>query len=120
VDLLASAGPRSPEITTLIGPWVASVDGSLGLVSELGTNGLELYPVVQGAVFEDGATVRADDEPMEAVLSRLSWAEDAPQRDDSAWLSNWLHASRRAGRYTVFRGRPGIAALAERLRSDGL
>lgn len=120
VDLLAPTGPRSPEIAALLDPWVASVGDSRALVSDRGLNGLELYPVVHGAVFEDGSAVRADDEPIETALSRLVWPEDAPPCDDSAWLSSWLHASRRGGRYTVFRGRPDDSELAERLRADGL
>jgi hypothetical protein len=119
-DLLASVRARPPEMAALLEPWVASADGSLGLVSERGSGGLELYPVVRSAVFEEGATTLAEGEPAEAALARLTWPEDAPQRDDSAWLSSWLHAPRRAGRYSVFLERPSLAALAERLRSDGL
>jgi hypothetical protein len=96
------------------------VSGSFGLVSERGSIGLELYPVVQGAVFEEGATVQADTEPPLEALARLAWPGEAPPRDDSAWLSSWLHASRRRGEYRIFQARPSVADLAERLNGPGL
>ena len=119
-DLLATADARPPELATVVDAWVASVDGSVGLVYERGASGLELYPVARGGVFEEGATVQADGEAMGVALSRLAWPGDALQRDDSAWLSSWLHAPRRSGRYAVFRGRPSLAELARRLEGDGL
>jgi hypothetical protein len=118
-DFLNPGNPRPPEIAALLKPWVAPI-GSFGLVSEQGSSGLELSPVAQGAVFEEGAAVQADGEPRAQALSRLAWPGEAPPRDDSAWLSSWLHASRRAGEYRVFQGRPSVADLAERLRAPGL
>ena len=120
-DLLAPGGPRSPEIAALLKPWVATVSGSFALVSERGSNGLELYPVVQGAVFEEGAAVQADAEPPMEALSRLAW----PERGAAARrLRLALELAPRLAPCGAIQDlpwrAPAVAELAERLHGPGL
>jgi len=86
-----------------------------GLVAEAGRVGVELYPVVEGAVVEE-RRVAAAAERLEAALAALRFDAPVPSRDDTAWFSSWLHAPRRKGHYLRLRSDEESAVLAARVR----
>jgi hypothetical protein len=110
----AFLGGGEAEPDPPLAPWVAAADGSRGLVVETGRAGLELYPVWNGAVLEEGAVTVRPPGDLEAAVAALGWAEPSPPRDDTPWLSAWLHARRRSGHHLVVRD---LASLAARIRS---
>jgi hypothetical protein len=114
--LLAGPDARPSELAEVVPPWVTRLKGSAGLVAEAGGDGLELYPVREGAVLEEGSARLAPGASLENALEALQWPPLDEPRDDSAWLSAWLHAPRRAGVFLLVD--PPIAAtpLAEWLR----
>lgn len=105
---LARPEARPREAAAWIPPWVSAADAR-ALVVETGQDGIEIYPVAAGAVLEEeGLTTPAED--IEGSLQGLRWAPAAEPRDDAAWLSAWLHAPRRTGRYVVVDGAADPAA----------
>lgn len=115
------SGPeaRSDDATATIGRWVTGADPGTALVVEHGTEGLEVYPVRRGAVLEEGSVVVGENEVLDAAIGRLRWPElDAP-RDDSPWLSAWLHAPRRKTAFVLVDESSDVASLAARIRSAG-
>ena len=96
--LLADPALRGEEDTAWIPSWVAA-SGARGVVVEEGRSGLELYPVLGGAVLGDRAAPAAPGE-LEAAMGRLLW-DGEPAGDDTPWLLQWLRARRRTGRYVV-------------------
>lgn len=103
-----AAGPHES-----LPPWVARFDGRRALVAERGGAGIELYPILEGSVLDEGATVVAENE-LAGALAALSFEAPAGQRDDLRWLTAWLAAPRRRGVYLGWRD--DAAELAAALR----
>jgi hypothetical protein len=112
--LLARPEGRPPEIASWAPTWVAAVEGGRGVVIERGREGLELYPVRQGAVLEE-ASVRVEAGRLEEAVESLRWPEPDTPRDDRRWLSSWLHAPRRTGVYLAMDEGEGAPSLAQRI-----
>jgi len=115
-SFLARPDVRSSELAELVPPWILRLGGATGLVAETGSRGLELYPVREGAVFEEGGARHDGDSPLEAALEAVRWPPQEPLRDDAAWLSSWLHAPRRTGVFLALDLPVVVAPLVERLR----
>lgn len=107
-------GERPADAEPSLPTWVSAAERSRGLVVEQGRSGLELYPVWNGAVLEEHAVRLSAAEPAEAALAGLAWVDPSPARDDTPWLSAWLHAPRRSGQHLVVRD---LESLAGRLRA---
>ncbi len=116
-SLLARPESRSSELAEVLPPWILPLGDVAGLVAERGTKGLELYPVRQGAVLEEGGALQEGDRQLEAALGAVAWsaAPESP-RDDRAWLSSWLHTPRRTGVFLAVDLPVVVASLADRLR----
>ena len=97
-DVLRAPAETRPEaLAARVPPWAGAAAGARGLVAEKGREGLELYPVVEGAVVEEHS-VTTPAEGLEAALRGLDWSRPAEARDDTPWLLPWLHG-KRTGRY---------------------
>lgn len=96
--------------------WVGALAGSRGLVAEPGRDGVELYPVVEGAVADEQRAVASTAEQLEAAAAALRFTCQHPARDDTAWFSSWLHAPKRKGHYLRLRSDEQGAAFAARVR----
>jgi hypothetical protein len=105
---------RPPESAGWAPAWVGAADGARGVVADQGPDGLELYPVREGAVMEE-AGVRVEGGRLEEAVSRLRWPVPEAPRDDRRWLSSWLHAPKRRGIYLVVDESEGAARLAQRI-----
>jgi hypothetical protein len=114
--LLGRPWERPAELLDVLPPWVAAEEGRRALLVEAGAHGLELVPVVDGAVVEENAG-RADPDRLAAALSGLSWEPPAEVRDDQPWLLAWLHAPRRSGAYVALPPDEPAEAVAERVRA---
>lgn len=79
--------------------WVAQ-SGVRAVVLEPGTAGLEVYPVLAGAVLDERRFLA---ESAEAGIAAADFTAPASPRDDWPWLVAWLHAPRRKGTYVVLR-----------------
>lgn len=110
------AGERPPELDRTIATWVGRVAGARGLVAEGGREGLELYPIVEGAVAEEEMTVTSPD-ALEQAVAALGWPEPPEGRDDAPWLSAWLYG-KRTGRYVSVPAGETPADTVARLRSS--
>lgn len=111
---LARPDARPPAVEEWLPSWVSRVEGSRGLVVEVGKAGVELYPVRDGAVLEE-ESVTTSREDVRAALARLSWDAAAAPRDDRPWLCAWLRAPRRTGAYLVVAGAKDAAGLEARV-----
>jgi hypothetical protein len=114
--LLARPEARSSELAEVLPSWILPLGGAAGLVAETGTKGLELYPVREGAVLEEGGALQDGDGRLEAALEAVVWPAPRTPRDDRAWLSAWLHTPRRTGVFLAVDLPVAAAPLAERLR----
>lgn len=103
---LASRAARPQDVEAWIPSWVSAEEGRHALVMEAGKAGVELYPVFEGAVVEEGA-VQASSEDLDEALGRVRWAPPEEPRDDRAWLTAWLHLPKRRGSYHVLAGGEG-------------
>ena len=110
------AGAPSGEACEWLPDWVGPLADARGLVVEQARAGLELYPVVEGALVEEASAVIAAAEDLEGALASLRFARSEPARDDTAWLSAWLHAPRKKGHYFAVRPAEEQPALAARVR----
>ncbi len=110
------AGPPSAEACEWLPDWVGPLADARGLVVERTRAGLELYPVVEGALVEEASAVIAAAEGLEGTLASLRFARPEPARDDTAWLSAWLHAPKKKGHYFAIRPAEEGPALAARVR----
>jgi len=90
---LASASTRPPSLMARLPPWVGAIEGRRGLIADRHRATLELYPVIAGAVVEEGMAAAGSDALGEA-LSALRWPTPPPGRDDGPWLLPWLHGKR--------------------------
>ncbi|PYQ49623.1 MAG: hypothetical protein DMF78_17715 [Acidobacteria bacterium] len=109
-----AARERPPELAQAIPPWVDRVTGARGLVVESGRGGLEMYPVVEGAVVEEAMAVTPSD-AVEQAVAALVWPSPSTAGHDAAWLSAWLHG-KRTGRYFRVGATERAADIAARLR----
>lgn len=96
--------------------WVAPLATSRGVVIETGRAGIELYPVVAGAVVEERKALGPDPGALDAALSALAFDAPPEPRDDTAWLSAWLHRAKRKGSYVACRPGEKSGELAARVR----
>ena len=112
---LAASGRRGPELSPALPPWVGAVSEARGLVAERAGATLELYPVLAGAVIEEGM-VSTTTEGLEAAVAALRWAAPEDPRDDTPWLLPWLHG-KRTGTYLDLAPGETAAQIAARLRS---
>lgn len=110
---LSAPWERPPDAA--IPAWVGAEQGSRAVIVERGEDGLELHPVRDWAVLEDGA-VRAPESDLDDALRRLRFDAPAGQRDDRAWMLVWLHAPRRTGMLVPLWNAddPGAMAVAVR------
>jgi hypothetical protein len=93
---LSAPWERPAEAGEPIPGWVGAEVNSRAVIVERSPEGLELHPVRDWAVLEDGS-VRAPEADLEGALGRLRWDAPVGQRDDRAWLLAWLHVPRRSG-----------------------
>jgi hypothetical protein len=114
-ELLAHPEQRPGDLAEPIPPWVTAVETSLALVVEEGREGLELYPVVAGAVIEEGGAVSSEPDLEESVRA-LGWAAPETPRDDVPWLLAWLTSSRRSGVYLSLADPKDTITLATAIR----
>ena len=77
---LARPESRSSDLAEVLPPWILPLGGAAGLVAETGTKGLELYPVREGAVLEEGGVRQNGDQSLEAALEAVGW----PTREEPA------------------------------------
>jgi len=112
--LLARPAGRPQEVASWAPPWVAAVSEGRGLVVEKVRDAIELYPVREGAVLEEGS-VRVGAGGLAGAVDRLRWPAPVPPRDDRRWLSAWLHAPKRTGAYIVLDPDDDPRALAQRI-----
>jgi hypothetical protein len=87
------AETRPAALAARVPPWAGAVAGARALVAERGREGLELYPVVEGAVVEEHMVVTPA-EGLASALEALDWSRPADGRDDTPWLLPWLHGKR--------------------------
>jgi len=109
--LLARPEGRPPEVTSWAPSWVAAVAESRGLVVERARDAIELYPVRDGVVLEEGS-VRVGEGGLAEAVDRLRWPAPVSARDDRRWLSSWLYAPKRTGAYVVVDPDDDAGALA--------
>jgi hypothetical protein len=112
--VLGVVGARPAALSARVPPWVGAVAGARGLVADLGREGIELYPIVEGAVVEEHM-VTAAAEGLESAVAGLAWSPPADPRDDTAWLLPWLHG-KRTGTYVDVPPLEPAAQTAARLR----
>lgn len=82
--------------------WVGAAGGR-GIVVANAARGVELYPVLAGAVLEESRVLA---ESFAAGLPDVRFPPPAPPRDDWPWLVSWLTAPKRKGVYFVLRDDP--------------
>ena len=113
--LLREPAETRPEaLAARVPPWAGAVKGARFLAVERVRDGLELYPVVEGAVVEERMTV-ATAEGLAPALAGLDWSRPADGRDDTPWLLPWLHGKRTGLFVAVPEGEPAEKTAA-RLR----
>ena len=116
--VLAGRAPRPDALGPVLPDFIAGV-GSRGLVVASKQDEVELYPVVAGAVLEEGVTrvaLASETGPLEAALRGLRFEGAPPWPDDSPWLLQWILGPRRGGGYLVPRDSEDASALAARVR----
>lgn len=90
-------------------------DGPAAVVEAVG-GAFELYPVVDGAVIDDGAR-RVPAAELAAALAALPVARPAGAPDDWPWLAAWMAAPRATGAFLRLRGDEPAAERAERVQA---
>jgi hypothetical protein len=90
---LATGAARPAEWAERLPGWVGPISDARALVVERGRAGVELYPVVAGAVVEEEMIVTPE-KGLEAALASMRWSPPPEPRDDRPWLLPWLHARR--------------------------
>lgn len=120
--LLEGTAPRPDALRPLLPDFVASA-GSEGLVVASNPDEVEVYPVVAGAVLEEGAVrlVRESIEPgtgrLEEALLGLRFERPSPLPDDLPWLLQWILGTKQGGGYLVRRRGESAPDLAARVRA---
>ena len=107
----ALEGTARPEEAGLPG-WVRRAEGR-SLVVDRTKAGLELYPVVGGAVMEE-ATSTATADTLAHAVGALDWKGPGEPRDDTPWLNAWRHA-RRTGMEVPIRDGDDAMAITSRV-----
>lgn len=92
--LLGDPARRPDDMAPWLPPWISGAGA--GLVLERGRDGLELYPLRDGAVLDDAAASCAP-EDLDEAIAVLGWTAAAPVRDDRPWLCAWLRGPRKSG-----------------------
>jgi hypothetical protein len=114
-DVLRQPAEARPDaVSAHVPPWAGAVAGARAIVAERSREGLELYPVVEGAVVEERMRVAAP-ESLEPALQGLEWSRPADGRDDTPWLLPWLHG-KRTGLYVPVAEGDSAEKTAARLR----
>jgi hypothetical protein len=106
------AEPSARPVDSSVPHWVQD-GGGRGIAVEAARGGVELYPVVGGAVVEDAAVV-APAPAITAALEGMSWPQP-PGRDDRPWLLAWLAVPRRGAAYLAASLGAAPAALASKV-----
>jgi hypothetical protein len=119
-DLARSAAaclstPESRADLAAVPAWVVGPGEGRALVVESVRGGFELFPLSGGSVL-DGACASVPEAALEDALGRLEWLLPPEASDDRRWLSAWLHAPRRSGRYLILRDGVDPGEIARRLR----
>jgi hypothetical protein len=96
--------------------WIAPLSTSRSVVVEEGRAGIELYPVVRGAVLEEKRAVAATAQEVDTAVAALAFEAPDGGRDDTAWLSAWLHRAKRKGAWVPTRAGENSGDLAARVR----
>lgn len=91
-DFLARPERRTPELQASIPAAVGPADGR-GLVIAKTKATFELYPVVAGAVLEEGRVV-VDEAGLDEAVRDLRWDASRDTRADWPWLAAWLATPR--------------------------
>jgi excinuclease ABC subunit C len=111
VHFLAGPHGRPEETRSWIPEWVSAAD-SRAVVIEEAHEGLEIYPIIAGAVLDDQVrTAQAKD--IEGALEGMKWTGANETGHDRGWLAAWLYAPKRSGRYVVLDGDENSSALVQ-------
>lgn len=98
--MAAAAAARLAGGTADVGPsWLAPA-ASRGVVVERTPSGVQLFPVLGGAVLDEERVVA---ESLESGLAALRFRPPPAPRDDWPWLLAWLSAPKRKGDFVVLR-----------------
>lgn len=112
----AAAGRLSAGDSAWRAEWIGPLAGSRGVVVERGRHGIELYPVAEGAVIDEARRVVEEPAALAETLAGLSFSVPVQGRDDTAWLSAWLHKKKRKGHYLPWGAGENNGDLASWLR----
>jgi hypothetical protein len=112
--VLGDAASRSAELAARVPPWVGAIAGARGLIADRAREGIEIYPVLAGAVLDE-EMVTTTPEGMETAVAGLRWSAPSEARDDAPWLLPWLHG-KRTGTYVDVPAGESPARTAARLR----
>jgi hypothetical protein len=113
-EVLGLGGGRPPELSGRVPPWVGMIARARGLIAERGHEGIELYPVVEGAVVDEHM-VTTTAAGLESAVRDLAWSPPTDPRDDTPWLLPWLHG-KRTGTYLGVPALEPAEQTAARLR----
>jgi hypothetical protein len=102
-EALRGSSPRPPDLAARVPPWVGALAGARGLVADRHGAVVELYPVVEGAVVEEGMATAPPD-ALSAAVASLGWSAAHSARDDAPWLLPWLHGKRTGTYLSVPKG----------------
>ncbi|HEV7500832.1 MAG TPA: hypothetical protein VGQ33_12550, partial [Vicinamibacteria bacterium] len=92
-EALAGTSPRPPDWAACVPSWIGPIATARGLVADRDGDSVELYPVVSGAVVEEGMAT-AGSASLEDAVRALGWSAPHEPRDDTPWLLPWLHGKR--------------------------
>jgi hypothetical protein len=96
-EALGGSEPRPTALAASVPPWVGTVATARGLVADRDGKTIELYPLLAGAVVEEGMAT-GDADALAEVVAAVGWEAGHEARDDAPWLLPWLHG-KRTGRY---------------------
>ncbi len=117
---LAQPAARPADFAEFV-PACVSLAAGRTVIVERTRSGLELYPCLDGAVFEDQrqeVPASADQPALLVALERLVWpAAAAPRPDDRAWLAAHLQASGDKTVSLALRAHGSLVSLAAHLHA---
>jgi len=112
---LSKPGVRGPDAASWLPSWVGP-RSSRGLLVEEGIEGIELYPVREGAVLDQERLI-AKEEDLLVALGRLRWSTTEPTRDDTAWVMSWLQSrKRKSGAFLLVEDPVNLQAICDHVR----